>query len=114
MTIPKSKLKRLETLRSNLVLTKEKQKYYNKKITQLQKEVNQLELELEIHEITFTDHALIRYLERFGNLDIKAITNNLIKEYEKLIRDNKGNCKIKHKGLVFIVKDYKIITILNS
>ncbi len=109
-----SKLKKLAELKSRLEKHKDLQKRYNRSISLLSREVEELELELNVKEITFTDHALVRYLERFGNLDVKGIANNLIVEYEEHIRAQKGKCNIIHNGLKFVVKDYTIVTILTK
>ncbi len=107
-------LKRLDQLKSDLEVHKNEQKRHNVQISILLEKIKKQEELLDVQPITFTDHALVRYLERIGNLDIRGVTQNLIDTYTDIIRQQKGNCAIVHNNMKLIVKDYKIITIVNK
>ena len=87
----------------------------NKKIEATEKEVERLNNVyngLTKYEY-LTDHALVRYLERSGAVDVKAIRKNLLNESVALGLINGAN-KVMIGNFEFIVKNGKIVTSIDK
>lgn len=87
----------------------------NKKIDDTTKEVERLNNVyngLTKYEY-LTDHALVRYLERSGAIDIKTIRKNLLNESLAIGLINNAN-KVTIGGFDFIVKNGKVVTSIDK
>lgn len=64
--------------------------------------------------ILFTDHAIVRYLERVSGADLRVIQDDIIDEATKtLIHNFYGTGTFPHKsGCKIVVQDYRVVTIL--
>ena len=68
--------------------------------------------------VSFTEHAMIRYYERVLEHNLISFFNDFAKDYlQEKIQKLNGNGKIRIKfndGIenVFVVKNYKVITVL--
>ena len=104
------KTKTLNQLKADKEMYETILKDINKKIEATEKEVERLNNVyngLTKYEY-LTDHALVRYLERSGAVDVKAIRKNLLNESVALGLINGAN-KVMIGNFEFIVKNGKII-----
>lgn len=63
-------------------------------------------------EIKFSDHSLIRYLERIRKLDLQLIKNNILtSDIQQQILNNNGKGKFDTATCTITVIDYTIVTI---
>lgn len=90
------------------------------------KKVNELILTRKVltasKDIEVKDHAIMQYLRRVGTAIINpdVFRNETLKIQEEILAEHKdtiikygGNLTITYKGVSFIVKDYKIITVID-
>ena len=109
------KTKTLNQLKSDKEMYETILKDINKKIEATEKEVERLNnvyTGLTKYEY-LTDHALVRYLERSGAVDVKAIRKNLLNESVALGLINGAN-KVMIGNFEFIVKNGKIVTSIDK
>ena len=109
------KTKTLNQLKADKEMYETILKDINKKIEATEKEVERLNNVyngLTKYEY-LTDHALVRYLERSGAVDVKAIRKNLLNESVALGLINGAN-KVMIGNFEFIVKNGKIVTSIDK
>lgn len=109
------KTKTLNQLKADKEMYETILKDINKKIEATEKEVERLNnvyTGLTKYEY-LTDHALVRYLERSGAVDVKAIRKNLLNESVALGLINGAN-KVMIGNFEFIVKNGKIVTSIDK
>lgn len=109
------KTKTLNQLKADKEMYETILKDINKKIEATEKEVERLNnvyTGLTKYEY-LTDHALVRYLERSGAVDVKAIRKNLLNESVALGLINGAN-KVIIGNFEFIVKNGKIVTSIDK
>ena len=109
------KTKTLNQLKADKEMYETILKDINKKIEATEKEVERLNnvyTGLTKYEY-LTDHALVRYLERSGAVDVKAIRKNLLNESVALGLINGAN-KVMSGNFEFIVKNGKIVTSIDK
>ena len=109
------KTKTLNQLKADKEMYETILKDINKKIEATEKEVERLNnvyTGLTKYEY-LTDHALVRYLERSGVVDVKAIRKNLLNESVALGLINGAN-KVMIGNFEFIVKNGKIVTSIDK
>ena len=109
------KTKTLNQLKADKEMYETILKDINKKIEATEKEVERLNNVyngLTKYEY-LTDHALVRYLERSGVVDVKAIRKNLLNESVALGLINGAN-KVMIGNFEFIVKNGKIVTSIDK
>lgn len=97
----------------------------NKEIAQLTKE--RIQLQKLIHsierkmknaepaELVFSEHAMLRYIERELGINTTAykmaqVTPELIDKAKK----SKGDGKIEHNEMIFIIKNYVIVSVYHK
>ena len=113
--IKSEKTKTLNQLKADKEMYETILKDINKKIEVTEKEVERLNnvyTGLTKYEY-LTDHALVRYLERSGAVDVKAIRKNLLNESVALGLINGAN-KVMIGNFEFIVKNGKIVTSIDK
>ncbi len=113
--IKSEKTKTLNQLKADKEMYETILKDINKKIEATEKEVERLNnvyTGLTKYEY-LTDHALVRYLERSGAVDVKAIRKNLLNESVALGLINGAN-KVMIGNFEFIVKNGKIVTSIDK
>ena len=109
------KTKTLNQLKADKEMYETILKDINKKIEATEKEVERLNNVyngLTKYEY-LTDNALVRYLERSGAVDVKAIRKNLLNESVALGLINGAN-KVMIGNFEFIVKNGKIVTSIDK
>lgn len=109
------KTKLLNQLKADKEMYESILKDLNKKIDDTTKEVERLNNVyngLTKYEY-LTDHALVRYLERSGAIDIKTIRKNLLNESLAIGLINNAN-KVTIGGFDFIVKNGKVVTSIDK
>lgn len=109
------KTKTLNQLKADKEMYETILKDINKKIEATEKEVERLNnvyTGLTKYEY-LTDHALVRYLERSGAVDVKAIRKNLLNDSVALGLINGAN-KVMIGNFEFIVKNGKIVTSIDK
>lgn len=109
------KTKTLNQLKADKEMYETILKDINKKIETTEKEVERLNnvyTGLTKYEY-LTDHALVRYLERSGAVDVKAIRKNLLNESVALGLINGAN-KVMIGNFEFIVKNGRIVTSIDK
>lgn len=109
------KTKTLNQLKADKEMYETILKDINKKIEATEKEVERLNnvyTGLTKYEY-LTDHALVRYLERSGAVDVKAIRKNLLNESVALGLINGAN-KVMIGNFEFIVKNGRIVTSIDK
>lgn len=64
-------------------------------------------------DVTVTDHAVLRYLERVHGVDIEVIRSNLVsrKMREKIVKLKGDGEWVLSNGYRYIFRDYKLVTI---
>ena len=113
--IKSEKTKTLNQLKADKEMYETILKDINKKIEATEKEVERLNnvyTGLTKYEY-LTDHALVRYLERSGAVDVKAIRKNLLNDSVALGLINGAN-KVMIGNFEFIVKNGKIVTSIDK
>ena len=86
-------------------------KAYNKKIKDLEESKVRIQNSKK-NEITVTDHALLRYYERFYQLEMENIREEILYDFNShhtLMKN--GNGKLITDKITYVVKDNKIITL---
>ncbi len=109
------KTKLLNQLKADKEMYESILKDLNKKIDDTTKEVERLNNVyngLTKYEY-LTDHALVRYLERSGAIDIQTIRKNLLNESLAIGLINNAN-KVTIGGFDFIVKNGKVVTSIDK
>lgn len=109
------KTKLLNQLKADKEMYESILKDINKKIDDTTKEVDRLNNVyngLTKYEY-LTDHALVRYLERSGAVDVKSIRKNLLNESLAIGLINNAN-KVTIGGFDFIVKNGKVVTSIDK
>jgi predicted nucleic acid-binding Zn-ribbon protein len=108
MSIPlKEKKKELES-------AKIERTFWNKRVSDLEREVQKMENEIAFlqKEISISDHALVRYMERTLFLDTEDFKKKILsKEIQELI--NAGASRITVDGVTFVIRDKNIVTVVN-
>lgn len=112
-----SKESLLRKVDDELKILKNTQSVQAKRITELIKERDKLENEIKAQnlEVTISDHALVRYIERAYKLNIEGLKNEIIKSVvpEHIIALG-GNGKHTYNGVTFVLQNYKIVTIYKA
>ena len=109
------KTKTLNQLKSDKEMYETILKDINKKIEATEKEaerLNNVYTGLTKYQY-LTDHALVRYLERSGAVDVKAIRKNVLNESVALGLINGAN-KVMIGNFEFVVKNGKIVTSIDK
>lgn len=113
--------KRIEKLSKDLEGYKSAQAKYSKLVNDTILTIRTLNIQLNRKEITFTDHAKIRYLERvlpLYNVDIDKHLQSFIDLYKDNIYKLGGSGTITMPSgnnlIRVVVKDFKIITIIDK
>lgn len=113
----------LKGLRSNLERVEQELKNAQQRLVDVKSEVGQLneklkgiretikrkESELQ-SDVSITEHALLRYLERVKHIDLEETKREILADSEDRIKTF-PNCKIKRDGYRLIVKNRKILTV---
>ena len=91
-----------------------KQREYSLKFEHAKKIKQQIELLESDREISVSEHAIIRYLERVKGVDIEILKNEILTDQIKnLIETLGGNGTYpSDKGFKALVKDFTITTII--
>mgnify|MGYP001122394384 CR=1 FL=1 len=110
----KKLLKRLQTLNEELDLYKKQQQKYSRLVNDTIVNINKVKNQIDPPPIEFTDHAKIRYIERFTTFNLDSIFASLIDEYKDTIYKAGGNCKLQCGDDYLVIRDFKIITIINK
>ena len=64
-------------------------------------------------EITISEHALLRYLERVSKVDTEAVKKDIITpELIKMVETLGGNGKYPVDNITLVIRDYVVTTIL--
>ena len=64
-------------------------------------------------EITISEHALLRYLERVSKVDTEAVKKDIITpELKKMVETLGGNGKYPVGNITLVMRDYVVTTIL--
>jgi len=103
----------LKRLRNELELAKELQKKYNKLINETKDKIKEIEILLNPPEIEFTDHGLVRYVSRICKINLKIYEIKFIEKYKDTIYSQGGTCTILHDNLKVVIRDFKIITVID-
>lgn len=90
---------------------------------ELQQQINKMQAELNHKnrlieraskaDISVTDHAVIRYLERVEGFDLENIRSQ-IRDIVQQEVDKHGDCVVKNQGWQFIVRDDVVTTIVDK
>ncbi len=82
------------------------------KSAQLRRQLSDLErlLDFKAKEITVTDHAFVRYLERVLDLDIIELKRKLLSDELKSMIET-GADKVTKDGITYVIRDKTIVTI---
>lgn len=67
---------------------------------------------LAIKEPIISEHAMLRYIERVMNINLKDIENRILTEENRKMIKFAGSCKIKSNGVELIVKDSCVISVV--
>jgi len=122
MSIDRNKLKTINTalrisyehrdrLRTNIKDEQRRLTICNTEIKAREKEKTKL---VNDKGIIVSEHAILRYLERVGKLDIESVQKQILtKEVENQIGILNGNGKISIDGYTIVIKNSVITTITN-
>jgi hypothetical protein len=92
-----------------------------KRLTQFKKKKELAEILIKLEQsknnqsidIELTDHAIVRYLERFYKLNIDNVRKEILTpEIIEMTQKMGGNYKFTLNEVDFIIKDYKLVTII--
>lgn len=65
------------------------------------------------NRVHITDHAILRYLERSNGIDIEDIRKEMLsKKMLRKILKEKGDGDFVFKNLRYVVKNYKVVTVV--
>lgn len=102
---------KLETLKNKRTKIKQEENKAQQELKQ-QKELDfSFERELGTNHPFVCDHAIVRYLERKKKMDIDAIKAEILTE-QNISAIRAGATKIKTDGVVLIIKNGVVITVL--
>lgn len=59
---------------------------------------------------TVTDHAVLRWLERFGYVDVEKVRKQIHSETKEAL--NSGATKLKINGIEYRMRDGKVVTLI--
>jgi len=63
-------------------------------------------------DFKITDHAVKRYVERFGgNGNVRTVIKSALDNGEDILYHSEGNQVIHHKGVFYVVKDSEVKTV---
>lgn len=111
LTLKKNKLiSELKTVQQEQQDLKEKERQVQRDIESITRQLNLLKSAPSV-----TDHAVLRYIQRSRDIDIDAIRREILNNNVENCIENLGDGKYPiESGIVAVVKDKKIVTILNS
>lgn len=91
----------------------DKQKQLSSKKREIEEMNRQIDkLRLSIGEISVSDHAVVRYLERVLGIDIEDLKKQILPEYTKsLIKSVGGSGEFMIEKAILVVQDNKIVTV---
>ena len=67
-----------------------------------------------IKPMQFTDHSLIRYLERVIGLDVEVLKSRIIPDETQLLIDQLGDGEFPCGDYNIVVKDRTVITVIEA
>ena len=107
--------KNLQKLKTDRDLYQETIKKINKEIDKVEKELQRINNLVEGLETgsCITDHALVRYLERNGIINIEEMKQKLLTDAVVLGLLNEANV-VSINGTDFVVKNGKVVTTYNK
>ena len=62
--------------------------------------------------VGFTDHALLRYVERVMGVDIEQLKEEILPGHHKLMI--KEDCKITKNGYTLVVRGNSVVTVITE
>lgn len=108
--------KELRKVEAQLVMLRDSRQTIGEQIQKYEQQKQRLQnliFKKNITELQVTDHAVVRYIERFYQLDLDGIKKEIISDVEKFDGYLKnGTGKISTDKLSYVIKDNKIITLI--
>lgn len=108
--------KELRKVEAQLVMLRDSKQSIGEEIQKCEQRKQKLENQVfkqGLSELQVTDHAVVRYIERFYQLDLEGIKKEIVADVEKFDGALKnGAGRIKTDKLSYVIKENKIITIL--
>jgi len=99
----------INELKNKHNMIEDEMNFKNKKIDELNKQINNISDEPQI-----TEHALLRYIERIKGVDIKEIKKEIMTDQNKKMIETLESGIFKLNGVKMIVKDKTIITLMEN
>lgn len=106
--------KRLAEIERKLEHKKLLQKNLSREINALIEKVNLIKNNINPPEITISDHALIRYIERFSLIPLDEYKESINNRFRESIYKINGNGSLTIDNIKIICKDFNIVTIVNK
>jgi septation ring formation regulator EzrA len=106
----------LSTLEEEVVIIKKQvadaQRNYSGKLSQIKKVKDEIEAIDKNENLKVSEHAIIRYLERKGGLDISMIESQILSEEVRcLVSKLGGNGTYPNKDFKVVMKNHTVVTI---
>lgn len=107
--------KNIKKLKQDREMYQDLIKHINKQLSSSEQEAMELKKKYETFssESFISDHALLRYLERSGVINIKELKNALLTK-DVMSAIYMGADKVHSNGYEFRIKNGKIVTIINE
>lgn len=100
--------KKLHELKCTMELAKETETRFGQRIMWLNGEIAAIKRDYE--GVTMSDHAFVRYLERYLGVDINEVKHQLLSKFPPHVPD--GN--FTAEGVTFVIKQNNVVTILEQ
>lgn len=113
----KSLQTRAASISAEITANEEASKALSQKLVHLRSQLTATRTEianLTKTEPVVTEHAMLRYIERVMGVDLQSITDAILTEQNRKAIAFAGNCRIKSQGVEFIVKDRKVISVVDK
>jgi len=85
----------------------------SKEITAVQFEIKKLKDQMDnvkSGKVVVSEHALLRYLERFREIDLNLIEDEIISKIQPSLISS--TCVVKSNGVKYVIKDNVVVTIV--
>lgn len=80
----------------------------------LKANLTELEKASRPFEVSVSDHAVLRYMERVMQLDVESVRNSMLSERNIKMIEFAKDCRIKQGGVELVVKDGVVLTVVSE
>jgi hypothetical protein len=101
----------LDAANIELKVVNDKVKTLRNATSSLKGKITELTVVATPEELIFTEHSMLRYLERTKGINLAELQEEMLSQREIENALTLGTCKIKKQHFEIIIKDRKVITV---